>query len=75
MARRTIPQSISFQPDVWSYLEKKHNISGLVNDAVRLYKKTNTTPELKIKLLKEEKRELAKQMNGLDEEIKILKEK
>jgi len=75
MARRTIIQSISFQPDVWNYLKDRSSISGLVNQAVRDYRKTKTTPELKIKQLKEKRKEAAKQIYQFDEEIKMLKEK
>jgi len=73
MSRRTIIQSVSFQPDVWDYLESKP-VSSIVNEAVRLHKKTMTTKELKIKYLKEQKREHSKKMNELDEEIKRLME-
>lgn len=73
MGRKTIIQSISFQPDVWNYLEKKPNISELVNEAVREHKRTKTSPELKVKQLKDKKRELIKKINGIDEEVKRLK--
>ena len=73
MARKTVLQSISFQPDVWNYLQRHPNISHLVNQAVKEYKERRDTPELKIKMLRTKKKELAKQMNKIDEEIKDLK--
>ena len=73
MARRTIPQCISFQPEIWDFLEKKKNKSEIVNEAIKEYKEKRTIPEQKIKLLKQQKRELIKKINEIDEEIKLLK--
>ena len=75
MARRTIPQTVSFQPDVWSFLEKQYNKSIVINQAVREYQQSRTTPEQKIKLLKQQKRDLIKKINILDDEIKHEKTK
>ena len=72
MSRKTTVQSVSFQPDVWKFLENK-KISTIVNEALREYRKNRTTPEQKIKLLKQQKRELIKKINQMDEEIKSLK--
>ncbi len=73
MARKTIPQTVSFQPQIWNFLKERKNISAIVNEAIGEYKKARTTPESRIKLLKERKRELAKQMNEIDEKINKIK--
>ncbi|KKL07917.1 hypothetical protein LCGC14_2581160 [marine sediment metagenome] len=75
MGRKTIPQSISFQPDVWNFLKERKNISTIVNEAVREYRKIRTTPELKIKMLKIKKKEHAQEIYKISEEIKDLEEK
>ena len=74
MPRKTIIQSISFQQDIWNYLQDKKNISALVDEAIREYKLKRETPELKIRLLKEAKRDLIKKVNEIDEEIKEIQD-
>lgn len=71
--KRTIIQSISFQADVYEKLNKLKNVSKFVNEAVRYYLKVNSTKELKRKMIREQKRELARKMAILGEEEKRLK--
>jgi len=67
--RKTIVQSISFQLEVWDWLQLKPNISQIVNEALKEYQSRRKNPEEKIKILKDKKREIVKQMNSIDEEI------
>ena len=68
MSRKTVVQSVSFQLDVWRFLEGKE-VSKIINEAIREYRKSRLMPETKILLLKQEKRELMKKLAVIDEEI------
>ena len=70
MSRKTIIQSISFQPDSWEFI--KENPTSIVNEAIREFKKRRITPEQKVKILREQKKELAKKIYQIDEEIKVI---
>ena len=70
--KKTIVCSVSFEKPNWEFINGKKNISSIVNEALREYIVRRTNPELKIKLLKDKKRELAKQMALLDEEIRMI---
>lgn len=66
--RKTIPMTISFQPDIWDYIKNK-NKSDIVNEALREHKKNRLSPEERIKLKKEEIGRLNKKITELKQEI------
>jgi len=72
MSRKTVIQSISFQPDVWNFVQT--NPTEIVNEALREFKKRRLTPEQKIKILREQKKELAKKIYQIEEEIKVMED-
>ena len=74
MPRKTIPITISLQPDNYEYLKNKI-ASAIINEALRDHKNKRVNPEEQIKEIKEKKRELAKQIHQLNDEVEKLFER
>ena len=72
--RRTITTGVSFSPELWNRVQFIQNRSEWINKACEEKLKRETSKEGKIKILQQQKRELAKKMQIIDEQMELLED-